>query len=285
MKYNDYHENKQRGSFDFPCEFYHLDPEHPRYTMPYHWHTEYEIIRIMKGEFSMILNGMQLAAKEGDLILLPGGMLHGGYPKMCVYECIVFDMQTLIMQNHLCKRYLDNFVIDNFVIFCVSDEKNMYLTQSADVLFDCMQREPEGYKLIALGILCQIFGTLLERGLYTKNVETAVDTPHIRQFKTVLSFIEERYSGSITLDELSRTAGMTPKYFCRFFRQMSRRSPIEYLNYYRIEKACEMLADEDKTIADVAFSCGFNDISYFIKTFKKHKDTTPGKYRADCCKT
>ena len=51
MKYFDYKEQKQHGTFDFPIAFYHVTPEHPRYNMPYHWHTECEIIRILEGEF------------------------------------------------------------------------------------------------------------------------------------------------------------------------------------------------------------------------------------------
>ena len=51
MKFFDFKEDKQHGRFDFPIEFYHVDQSHPRYDMPYHWHTQCEIIRILKGEF------------------------------------------------------------------------------------------------------------------------------------------------------------------------------------------------------------------------------------------
>ena len=49
MKFFDFKEDKQHGRFDFPIEFYHVDQSHPRYDMPYHWHTQCEIIRILKG--------------------------------------------------------------------------------------------------------------------------------------------------------------------------------------------------------------------------------------------
>ena len=71
---------------------------------------------------------------------------------------------------------------------------------------------------------------------------------------------------------------MTPKYFCRFFLEMTHRTPIDYLNYQRIEHACYQLVTTDASITDIAYSCGFNDLSYFIKTFKKYKGITPGKY-------
>ena len=52
---------------------------------------------------------------------------------------------------------------------------------------------------------------------------------------------------------------------------MTRKSPVEYLNLYRIERASRKLLNSDMSVTDVAFACGFNDLSYFIKTFKAVK--------------
>ena len=93
-----------------------------------------------------------------------------------------------------------------------------------------------------------------------------------------LLFISDNYSNNISLDDLSRIAGMNPKYFCRYFRSLTGRTPIDYLNYYRIECASEMLSTKDITIREVAISCGFNDESYFIKTFNKYKGITPKQF-------
>ena len=71
---------------------------------------------------------------------------------------------------------------------------------------------------------------------------------------------------------------MNAKYFCRYFREMTHRTPIDYLNYYRIEQACFQLATSNSAVADIGMSCGFNDVSYFIKTFRKYKGMTPKKY-------
>ena len=62
---------------------------------------------------------------------------------------------------------------------------------------------------------------------------------------------------------------------------MTRRSPIDYLNYYRIETACLRLSSTEESITDIAYGCGFNDLSYFIKIFKKYKGVSPRKYRTE----
>jgi AraC-like DNA-binding protein len=99
------------------------------------------------------------------------------------------------------------------------------------------------------------------------------------RFKDVLNYIEEHYTESISLEDMARVAGLSPRYFCRFFRKMTQCTPTEYLNYYRIECACEQLAEVTVSITDVALNCGFNDISYFIKAFHKAKGITPRQYK------
>ena len=90
--------------------------------------------------------------------------------------------------------------------------------------------------------------------------------------------MESSYNLPLTLDEISASVGMSPKYFCRFFHEMTHRTPIDYLNYYRIERACYQLITTDLSITEIAYASGFNDLSYFIKTFKKYKGTTPKQY-------
>ncbi len=104
------------------------------------------------------------------------------------------------------------------------------------------------------------------------------DSRKIEHLKNALEVIENRYAECITLEDLAQAAGMNSKYFCRYFKDMTHRTPVDYLNYYRIEQACFKLVTSNESIADIGLSCGFNDVSYFIKTFKKYKGMTPKKY-------
>src|SRR5699024_6376091 len=91
--------------------------------------------------------------------------------------------------------------------------------------------------------------------------------------------IHTQYSEPLTLEDLSRQAGLSPKYFCRVFRQLTGRTPIDYLLYYRVECAAEMLCASQDSITDVAMACGFGDAGYFDRMFRRFKGKTPGEFR------
>ncbi len=278
MHYIRYKEIKQRGTLHFPIEYYHVNSRHPQYTMPYHWHEETELIRVLAGTLALTLEETSLTAKEGDFLIIGSGILHGGIPENCVYECIVFD--TGFLNAHpLYADILRPFKEQkmHFSEFYPAAEDEIH--HAVRRLFDAMNEKQPGYELVTLGALYEMFGNIISNGQYTlENTGTVSVHRHIALLKQSLRYIEQHYFEKITLDELARTAGLSPKYFCRFFQEMTRRTPMDYLNYYRIERACFLLVSTDCSITEVAFDCGFRDLSYFTKTFKRYKGVTPKQY-------
>lgn len=279
MKYIEYKERKTHGTADFPIEFYHVTPSHPRYEMAYHWHMEYELIRILKGEFMFKMDEQEFTAREGDIILLHDGILHGGHPVSCVYECIVFDFSALVRHLTLCTKQIQDIINHNLIVTNFFPAASGPIREIVWGLFESMRCKTPGHELVVLGYFYQFFGCILEYHYYAEATEnTGKNTKRINQLKSALELIETSYQNPISLDDLAKSAGMNAKYFCRFFQDITHRTPIDYLNYYRIERACFELATSDLSITEVALNCGFNDISYFIKTFKKYKGMTPKKY-------
>ncbi|MDP4089883.1 MAG: AraC family transcriptional regulator [Bacillota bacterium] len=279
MKYLDYKEQIQHGTLDFPIAYYHVTSSHPRYNMSYHWHTEYEIMRVRKGELLLTLDGNELKVGKSDIVFIHGGVLHGGTPLDCDYECIVFDMKSLLKENNICSRQIQDIFNHSMVIYSLLPDDLPELRAVCSYLFEAMGQKKTGYEFVTQGSLFHLLGIILEHRLYsTPKVSTPKNRQRISQFKNVLSLIEEKYPEAVTLEDLSKASGMTPKYFCRFFREMTQRTPIDYLNYYRIESSCAQLVSTDASITEIALNCGFNDTSYFIKTFKKYRGVTPKQY-------
>lgn len=282
MQFHDYNENKQRGTVDFPFEFYHLDQHHPRYIMNYHWHIEYEMIRILSGEFHATLDGKEVLAKEGDVLFINSGTLHSGIPRACVYECLVFDMNVFLRHNPMCRPLIQDIIDHSIFIFHHFKSSNHMIHKIVWDIFDAMKHQPNGYPLTVYGEMYHFLGTVYSEHYYfsgTEAPQTRKDFKRIMQLKKVLELFENSYALPITLDEMAQTAGMSSKYFCRFFAEMTHQRPMDYLNRYRIEHACNQLSFTDDSVTDIAYNCGFNDLSYFIKTFKKYKGITPGKFK------
>lgn len=279
MKYIDYKENRRQGTFDFPVAFYHLSPSHPRYQMPYHWHLEYEIIRILSGSLFLTLDGRSFEARENDVIFLQDGVLHGGIPSDCIYECIVFDMKFLLKDSRVCAKQMQGILSHTNLIDAQLSERVPSVRSRTDILFQAMREKNPGFEFITLGILYQILGTIIDERAYTAGPANRIlISERLQHIKNVLDHIEKNYTENISLDQLARIAGMSPKYFCRYFREITQRSPIDYLNYYRIECACEQLTARNVSVTEAAMNCGFHDTSYFVKMFHRYKGITPKQY-------
>lgn len=84
----------------------------------------------------------------------------------------------------------------------------------------------------------------------------------------------------ITIDEIARHVGMNRSAFCSFFKKASGESYVTYLNRRRIDKVCERLIAGDTSVADIAYTCGFNNIPYFNRVFRRLTGISPNRYRS-----
>ena len=276
----DHNENHPRGTYDFPFEFHHIDQNHPRYVMSYHWHVEYEIIRILSGTLTVTLDEKSFKALPGDVIFVHSGILHSGIPENCVYQCIVFDMNAFLKQSTICSGYMQRILHQEIMIFHHFTAKYQEIRQITDSIFDSVWKKAPGYEMVLIGQFYHFFGIIFGHHYYLDSVtKTRRDYKRILQLKQVLEFMEHNYASPLTLQQLSASVSMSPKYFCRFFSEMTHQTPMDYLNHQRIEQACYQLSTTDDSITEIAYRNGFNDLSYFIRTFKKYKGITPGKYK------
>lgn len=278
MKYLDYKEDRKHGSFDFPFAFYSITAYHPRYHMLHHWHPEFELIRILDGTFTMQLDGMHLTGRRGDSFLITGGVVHSGIPKSCRYECVVFDLNFFLKEQRNSYRELLSIVcheriLNHYYPAQMTQENELFAN-----ICEALSRRDSGFELMVQGNFYHFFGLAFRKNLFQSNPELPDHLHKIKQFKSVISMIQQHYNDNLSLVDMAESVHMNPNYFCRFFKEITQQTPVQYLNYYRIESACEKLSASDKSITEIALECGFNDVSYFVKVFKKFKGMTPTKY-------
>ncbi len=279
MNYFDYIEEAPHGTPDFPLAYYYVDENHVNYEMPFHWHRELEISYILKGSYTFYLNEKVITAKEGDVVFIAPGIIHGGKPDNCVYECVVFNPNPFLPSMEACKKHITDLISSDTWIDPVFPAGHPV----CEVTRQLMEAIRMPSEIIELNILTQMyhwFMTIHETESYTKIEQNAIpDAQKMQVLKPVLTYIDEHYMQPITLEELAGLADMSVSHFCRYFKSLIHKSPIDYLIYYRVERACYLFATTQMTLMEVMYQCGFNDSSYFIHIFKKHKGITPKKYK------
>lgn len=276
-----FNELRERGTADFPIELYYVDKHDSRYEMVSHWHRDFEIIRVIEGELNTKLNNHTIKAKAGDIIFVSPESVHGGTPMECVYECLVFHLEYLSVNCDGCRYFFEGLMHGEYTVKEHIKSDDAFLNSIVNEIFDTMKNKSKGYKFKVIGGLYRMFGEIIDKHYYTNvgSVSEPTADKNVLKLKAVLSFMRGNYEKQITLKNMADAVDMSPKYFCYFFKEMTQKSPVEYLNTYRIEKASKKLLNTGKSVTEIAYSCGFNDLSYFIKTFKAHKGITPAKFR------
>ena len=166
MKFLASHESSTRGTFDFPIELYYVDKMHPRYEMPFHWHMEFELMLVLSGEFSLLIDGRSYLLHKGDAAIISAGAVHGGTPSDCVYECVVFDMNRFLGSGSVCQAKY-NALFERGAQIEPYQPAGSVTCQLIDRLFEAMEKEPEGYEFVTIGLMWHLFGQILLQHSYT----------------------------------------------------------------------------------------------------------------------
>ncbi len=96
----------------------------------------------------------------------------------------------------------------------------------------------------------------------------------------ILQYIREHLTEKIQVDDLSRKAYLSRNIFFKWFRQQVGITPLEYINRERVKLARQLLAEEEKSLLEIGTQCGFNDLNYFVRVFRRSEGITPGAFRS-----
>ena len=97
--------------------------------------------------------------------------------------------------------------------------------------------------------------------------------------KLILKYIENNYMNKITIEDIAQEVGLSQSHFMKYFKNTMGTSFIEYLNEYRLTMASRLLLSSDSSVLAIAEEVGFENLSYFNRTFKKRFGQTPREYR------
>jgi AraC-like DNA-binding protein len=261
----------------------HLHLDVPFFPFHWHYHPEYELTYIQRGNGTRLIGDHVGEYTSGDWVLLGPNLPHCWYsdaelaPEAGEQAIVIQFPHHLVAETLLklpefasLRRLMQRSVLG--VSFSSSDLR-------PDVVMNGIAEMRGAERLIGL------LG-LLERlsEVRSETIASSAYRPHADQvaggrLAQVFDHIHRRYAMPIRLTDVADLAGMTPTSFSRFFRMMAGQTYIGYVTHLRIHRASEKLIHSRDTIAEIAYQCGFNNLSNFNRIFQDRKSMTPSEFR------
>lgn len=289
MKTNTLKENAIHGDAMFPLKIYRNTDFEGNYSLPYHWHEEVEIIFVEEGEITFNIDMKPINLSSNQCLFINSHTLHSANAlnnNRSVHHAIVFDMNILSssLYDYCQNKYIDP-LLNNTLSFPSLINNSFTCSQKIlseiKELINIYYTKFNGWELGVKASLLKIISLIAQDNKFIKNtsITSSSNNYKVERIKLVLDYIYKNYRNKIYIDDLAKQANMNTQYFCRFFKSITGKSPILYINHYRIEKAAKLLQTKDYTVMDICFNVGFDNFSYFIKKFKEFKNCTPSEYR------
>ncbi len=259
--------------------------EKSEFDFPLHYHDEFELnfIQNAKGAKRVIGDHVE-EIDELELVLVGPNLQHGWF----THNCASKEIKEITIQFHR-DLFDKKFLQRNQMAFV----RSMFERSLRGILFS---KETILVIMPRLQALTQRSGfdsvlellSLLHDLSTSRNIRTLSDTSfnnletltyNSRRIELIMQYINHNFDKTITLGDAAKIAAMSEVALSRFFKQRTGKTFIDTLNEIRLGNASRMLIETTHSINEIAYKCGFNNISNFNRIFKKKKDCTPKEFR------
>ncbi len=237
----------------------------------FNWHESIEILYVDDGEGVVVCDFEQHPISRGDIFIINSDVFHSIHTDnyLSYYYLIVdsdfcktngLNMATILFE----EKIRDSWAISMFgaILRTFTEEGAFYKAKVRAKVLDF------------LVYLCEKYG--VEISEREKKRDKNFDN-----IRAAIIYIRDHIREKITVDTLAQMSGMSKYHFIREFKRITHYTPVMYVNIVRIEMARRLIGEKDLSIGEVSEKCGFDNVSYFTKTFKKYTGTTPSELRLE----
>lgn len=294
-------ENKQHSSALVPYSLYQCRIPEFYAGVPMHWHREFEINYILEGEGQFILGEEKYIASKGDIIIVPPNVMHAAYAtegNILIYDALVFHhsilgtgsndrsitdcIQPIIngqlkitmlisgKHNSVSSDYAGNDLATNSV------EENFQ--KCVKQIFESAKENNPLSDLLLKSELLRFFW-LMESGMQLAVLKDEENVRYSEIIRPALEYMVLHYGENITVEQLADAVHLSKSYFMGCFKKATGIGAIEHLTQIRMKMVCDALINSNEYIADLAYNCGYDNLSNFNRQFKRMIGCTPVEYR------
>ncbi|NQX58077.1 AraC family transcriptional regulator [Paenibacillus qinlingensis] len=261
-----------------------------------HAHEHLQLCYMLSGSCLHWVAGQQYVLTKGDLFSIPPNLEH----RLELRESMDFVMiQVDFMPHALNDSLRDLAHMETFVDFAyirplITDADllpkmtlppptQMVVESLLHVILTEWVTQEEGYRLAIKAELLRLLVITVRQYKRFIHVQSQQDSHrvalHRKAFYEAIHFMESHYHEELHLEDVAAKALMAPSYFSHMLKLVRGKTYIELLTDIRILSAMALLKDTDLNVTEIAAQVGYNHISHFNRTFKKHTGITPGDYR------
>lgn len=259
-----------------------------------HTHDYMQIWYVLSGSCEHIINNSSILLTRGDIFVLPPFVNHQIHEidengvKIIGCEFLTSFISENIPNYGKWVSLFDFTYIEPFLVSTEKVRPRLHLSgkvqTKVEELMESMLHEYENelkyYEINIKADLLKLLAIIARE--YEKN-DDAENGDIIEKYREsvnkAVDFININYAQKIYIEDVSKIAMMSQTYFCYIFKQITGKTVIEYINSLRMNNVIDLLRNSTKSITEICFECGFNDLAYFNKAFKKETGVSPRSFR------
>ena len=278
-------ELREHGTHLFPVACY-LDVL-PGDEIPWHWHNELEFGLITSGMAVVDAGCMKYQLKSGEAFFINSNILHAAsildenlceiHSVVCHPRAISGSTDNIIWQKYV-KPLMENQACQGFH-FTPDTAWQKQVIDSIASLWRSAEQEEYGFEMHIRNELSTIMALLSEHQPAVSRKSFGKEQRDNARIKEMLTFIQSNYEKELTIEDIAAACAISTSECMRCFRATISTTPIAYLKTYRLQQAAIKLQSTNDKISVIAESCGFQEMSYFAKSFREIYGCTPSQYR------
>lgn len=260
----------------------------PHFIVPWHYHPAIEIMYITRGIGTRFVGDCIEQYEEGDVCMIGPNLPHEWRN-----DDAYFDKESGLRATCIClffKREIfdPNFIrlpeMNNIRDLIERSRRGLKFTGKSKLEITRFIRSSVNdvgvRKVTNLLTLLELMATSTEYELLASvGFTNSVNSEDFERFNKVYKFLVKNFATSIRLEEVSTLVGLTPTAFCRYFKERTKETFVEYLNEMRIGYSKKLLLENKMKISTISGEVGFPNLSNFISQFKKVTGMSPSQFQ------
>lgn len=252
-----------------------------------HFHNLLEIGICHYGEGRLVIEDRQYRFSKNMISFIPVNVLHtteSDIGNVGFWEYLFLNPERILEEMHHGKKNAQKELLEliNRDGFFICEEDNPAFCMMVRQIFDEVREKKPFYRESVKGLL---YTTLLEaarqNGINTqaKKEEDSAEKREGSKLDKAIAFIEQNYFRNFKISELAEECYMSETHFRRFFQERMNMTPVEFVNFIRIKKACELIDNTDLGMEEIAERVGFVTPSTFNRNFRRIMETSPYQWK------